>query len=171
MIEILILYSLSKGQNTMYGIAKGIERLFGSLTNPSLGTIQPALKRLEKNKFLTINKFFTDGGKPYYYYSITTEGKEELNNLLLSNNVSNPIQLYPLTRVKLICADVLNNDNKKVMYKYLKGNLIKLAAIGENTLKDEVYKDSSDGRMVINNIVCEAKNLIELIERLEKCPQ
>ena len=49
MIELLILYELSKKVLTMYGVSKEIRREFSVLTTPSYGTIKPALNRLEKS--------------------------------------------------------------------------------------------------------------------------
>ena len=47
MIEILILYILSKYDSTIYKVRKLIEEKFFMYASPSLGTINPALKRLE----------------------------------------------------------------------------------------------------------------------------
>ena len=84
MIELLILYKLSKKVLTMYGISKDIHEDFSVLTTPSYGTIKPALNRLERSGFVKTQKTMSSGGRPSTYYSITSAGKEELNNLLLS---------------------------------------------------------------------------------------
>ena len=58
MIELLILYKLSKKVLTMYGISKDILNSFSVMTTPSFGTIKPALTRLEKAEFVKSQKTF-----------------------------------------------------------------------------------------------------------------
>ena len=111
MIELLILYELSKKVLTMYGISKEIRAEFSVLTTPSYGTIKPALNRLEKAGCVKSQKTMSLGGRPSTYYSLTEKGKDELKNLLLAQPVENPIQFLPTARVKLVCADVLNKDD------------------------------------------------------------
>ena len=48
MIELLILFVLLKRDRTMYSIRKEIINLFGAVSQPSDGTIYPALERLKK---------------------------------------------------------------------------------------------------------------------------
>ena len=71
MIELLILYELSKKTLTMYGISKEINSEFSVLTTPSYGTIKPALKRLEKTSCVRTQKTMSAGGRPSTFYSIT----------------------------------------------------------------------------------------------------
>ena len=171
MHEILILYILSGGQNTMYGLTKYISKLFGSFAKPSFGTIQPALKRLEKKGYVKSDKFFTEGGKPYFYYSVTSDGEKHLREKILKPPFKNPIQLIPETKIKLICSDILEDNEKKSLYKTLKTEFIKLKSETEGILTSEVFSNNHSGRMVIDNTVCEYKNIIDLIEGLEKCLQ
>ena len=168
MHEILILYILLKGQSTMYGISKTVSKLFGYITNPSFGTIQPALKRLEKKSFVKSDKFFTEGGKPYFYYSITPQGKEFLVDKLKSKPSKNPIQLFPEIKIKLTCLDILTSEDKKELCKVLKAEVLKLKTQAESILSAGDYDDNYTGRMVLDNSVCEYKNMYDLIERLEK---
>lgn len=110
MNEILILYTINKSQTTMYGISKFINKNYGSITKPSFGTLQPALKKLEKNKYIFASKFYTDGGKPSFYYSITEEGKQFLKTKLLKNASTNPSQFLSMTKIKLACCDILDEQ-------------------------------------------------------------
>ncbi len=168
MHEILILYILLKGQSTMYGISKTISQMFGYISNPSFGTIQPALKRLEKNNYIKADKFYTEGGKPYFFYSITPDGKEFLVKKLKSKPSKNPIQLYPEIKIKLSCMDVLSETDKKDLCKILKTEVLKLKSGAETILASESYEDNYSARIVLNNAVCEYKNMYDLIEGLEK---
>ena len=152
----------------MYGISKTVSKLFGYITNPSFGTIQPALKRLEKKSFVKSDKFFTEGGKPYFYYSITPQGKEFLVAKLKSKPSKNPIQLFPEIKIKLTCLDILTSEDKKEFCKVLKAEVLKLKTQAESILSAGDYDDNFTGRMVLDNAVCEYKNMYDLIERLEK---
>jgi len=137
MNELLILYLLLKGQSTMYGLAKSLKKYFGSITKPGFGTLQPALKRLEKQDFVKADKFFTEGGKPYYYYSITDSGKELLKKRIMEKTSLNPIHFCSAARIKLACSDILENLEKKELYERLKVGMIKLKDEAEKSLKDE----------------------------------
>ena len=168
MHEILILYFLTKSQNTMYGLAKSITKYFGYVSNPSFGTLQPALKRLEKKGCVTSSKFFTTGGKPSFYYSITPEGQAFLKHKLLAKPSKNPIQLYPETRIKIACSDFLDDKSRKDMFTAIKPELLKLKNTSEGIMTSEIYDDNFCGKMILDDAVCCYKNLYELVERLEK---
>lgn len=171
MAEILILYLLLKGQNTMYGLSKSLTRFFGSLTAPGFGTLQPALKRLEMRGFLKSDKFITDGGKPYYYYNITDSGKDFLESELMSKISSNPVQMIPAVKIRLVCSDILDTDKRKSLCTALKTEVLKVANAAEKALKNEIFDSNYAGKMVLDNTVCEYKNLYNLIEGIEKCLQ
>lgn len=162
MIELLILHELNQKVLTMYGISKEIHTEFSVLTTPSYGTIKPALNRLEKSGFIKTQKTMSSGGRPSTYYSITTQGKEELKKLILLPPLENPIQFLPSARIKLFCADILDNDEQKELFK-----ILKLKA--ENILIDTkimLEKRSTDfyPKMVFDNLTCEYKNFISLLE-------
>lgn len=171
MNETLILYTLLKDHSTMYGLSKTITKAFGFIINPSFGTLQPALKRLEKKNFVKSDKFYTDGGKPYYYYSITAEGKDYLKKKLLSKFSSNPIQLIPEIKLRAICSDMLENNEKSVIYKSMLESLNSLKSKAEFILKSDTYNDNYTGRIVLDSSICEYKNLIDMIKGLDKCLQ
>ena len=167
MNEILILYILSKNQTTMYGLSKYINKNFGSITKPGFGTLQPALKKLESKKFIFSSKFYTDGGKPYFYYSVTQEGLSYLKDKLLKDNSSNPIQFLPMIKIKLSCSDFLDCSDQINMFRMIKSKLLKLKSEAENSLTDNVIQNGCYS-VVLNNVVCEYKNLITLVEGFER---
>ena len=166
MNEILILYILNKSQTTMYGLSKCINKNYGSITKPSFGTLQPALKKLEGKKYIFSSKFYTEGGKPYFYYSVTEEGLSYLKEKLLRNTSLNPTQFISMTKIKIACADILNDTEKKELFKNLKTGLTKLKTETEQALSENWTKNTYH-RLVLNNPVCEYKNLIDLIEELK----
>ncbi len=162
MIELLILHELNKKVLTMYGISKEIRLEFSVLTTPSYGTIKPALTRLEKAGFIKTQKTMSNGGRPSTYYSITSYGKDELKRLILLPPLENPIQFLPNARVKLFCADILEKEEQLELFKILK---LKSECILLDT-KNMLEARNSDfyPKMVFDNLVCEYKNFISLLE-------
>lgn len=168
MIELLVLYILTKRDFTMYAIHKMIENEFAPFTRPSFGAIKPALTRLEVNGFLTTRKMMSDGGKLSVFYSITKEGKAELSRLLTESLSENPLQFLSNARVKLSCAEYLSAEQKEEMFFDLKTLALKYKFDAENILNDEYNKLSFYQKIVLDNAVCEYANLITIIEGFEK---
>ena len=165
MIELLILFELNRKILTMYGVSKSIKEDFSVLTTPSYGTIKPALKRLENSGFVRTQREMSKGGRPSVYYSITDNGAQELKRLILSPPLDNPIQFLPAARIKLACADILDSSEQTDMLRQLK---IKAESIMIDTNNLMNTKDLSYyPRMVFDNLMCEYKNLISLIEGFE----
>lgn len=171
MTEILILYLLLKGQNTMYGLSKSVKKLFGVITNPGFGTIQPALRRLEKNGYVKSDKYMTDGGKPYYYYNINENGKDFLKTQLLANIADNPVKLIPSVKIRLMCQDILDIQKQKELCRIIKTELLKVLNLSEKAQKGGYFDDNFSAKMVLDNTICEYKNLLNLVEGIEKCLQ
>lgn len=150
----------------MYGLSKCINKNYGSITKPSFGTLQPALKKLEKKKYIFSSKFYTDGGKPYFYYSVTEEGLSYLKEKLLKNTSTNPTQFVSMTKIKISCSDILNDSEREQLFNMLKTNLLKLKTETEQALSENWTKNTYH-KIVLNNTICEYKNLIDLIEELK----
>ncbi len=168
MIDLLILYILTKRDFTMYAIHKSILVEFAPFTTPSFGAIKPALRRLEANGALTTRKMMSEGGKLSVYYSITKEGKKELERLLLEDLSDNPLQFLSNARVKLSCAEVLESEDKAEMFLSLKLLAAKFRADAEGILNDEYTKLNFYQRIILDNAFCEFGNLITIIEGFEK---
>lgn len=166
MIELLILNELTKKVLTMYGISKEIHTSFSVLTTPSFGTIKPALTRLQKSGFVKSQKTMSKGGRPSVYYSITNEGREELTKLLLSNPAENPVHFLTTARIRIACADFLNKNEQIELFKLLK-HKSESVMFDTKKLIDSKENDFYT-KMVYDNIVCEYKNLISLLEGLER---
>lgn len=165
MIELLILFQLNNKVLTMYGISKEIRKSFSVLTTPSYGTIKPALIRLEKSGFVVTQKTMSSGGRPSTYYSITNAGRNELECLILATPQDNPIQFLTMSRIKLACADVLDYEQQKILFKELKLKAESLLVDTQNMLGSKEL--SFYPRMVFDNLICEYKNFISLVEGFE----
>lgn len=166
MIELLILFELNKKVLTMYGVSKEIMKEFSVLTTPSYGTIKPALNRLEKSGYVKTQKSMSSGGRPSTYYSITKEGIEEIKSLILQQPLDNPIQFLPFARVRLACADVLGISEQKELFKLLKIKAESIAIDIKNLLDSNTLDFFH--KMVFDNLICEYKNFISLLEGFER---
>ncbi|MBE7711470.1 MAG: PadR family transcriptional regulator [Cyanobacteria bacterium SIG31] len=166
MIELLILYKLSGKVLTMYGISKDIHEEFSVLTTPSFGTIKPALTRLEKNGYVKGQKTMSSGGRPSIYYSITKDGVEELRRLMTSPLQENPIQFLTTARIRLSCAEVLDKNMQLEMFKLLKNKAESIVIDTKNKVANNKLGFYSE--MVFDNLICECKNLISLVEGFER---
>ena len=165
MIELLILFELSKKVLTMYGVSKEIRSDFSVLTTPSYGTIKPALNRLQRDGFIKTQKSITTGGRPSNYYSITNEGITELKRLIVEPPLKNPIQFLPMARVKLACADILDSEAQLGMLNSLKLKAESILVDTNNLLNSKQLPFYP--KMVFDNLTCEYKNFISLIEGFE----
>lgn len=167
MIELLVLYVLSIREMTMYAILKHIISVFGAYTQPSFGAIKPALTRLEKTGFLCSRKAMSDGGKLSCFYSITQTGREELKKLILEKASNNPLQFQSTTGIKISCASYLAKDERGKLFLHLKTKAQEHKFKAENILNSEKSLTFYQ-RIILDNTIVEYKNLITLIENLEK---
>lgn len=168
MIELLILYVLSKRELTMYAALKQILDNFAAFTHPSFGAVKPALTRLEKANFIRVRKAISDGGKLSGFYSVTQEGLEELKKLLLEKISSNPLQFCSTSKIKLSCAAFLAKDERKILFANIKSMAQDHIYTSEVILNNEYNTLSFYQKIILDNTICEYKNLISLIESLEK---
>ena len=166
MIYILILYELTKKVYTMYGLSKEIRTKLSALTLPSIGTIKPALVRLEASGFIMSQKTFSKGGRPSVYYSIKAEGRTVLNSLLKTPIKNNPAQFLTDARIRLFCADILSTSEFKELLSGLKGQAEILYNAASKAAEDN--DENFYPKMVFNNLSCEYKNFISLLEGIER---
>ncbi len=167
MIELLVLYVLSEKEMTMYAVLKHILEFFGTFTKPSFGAVKPALTRLENTGFIRSRKSMSDGGKLSGFYSITSEGREELKKLILEKVSDNPLQFKSVANVKLSCASYLAKDERTKLFFQLKTKALEHKFYAENILNKEKSLTFYQ-RIILDNTIVEYKNFITLIENLEK---
>ncbi len=165
MIELLILFELNRRVLTMYGVSKAIRDSFSVLTTPSYGTIKPALNRLEVGGFVKTQKSMSAGGRPSTYYSLTKDGEQELKRLIIEPPLENPIQFLTSARIKLACSDVLSSDEQRKLFRQLKNKAESILIDTKNMINSKEL--SFYPRMVFDNLMCEYKNFITLIEGFE----
>lgn len=168
MIELMILYILLNHDLTMYAIHKRINENFLAYTSPSFGAVKPALVRLEKQGCITSAKIMSEGGKLSVFYSITKDGVKELRNLLLKPLSQNPLQFLSDARIKLSCISFLDASDSEEVFFDIKSNALLHKVNAEKILADEYTPLTFQQRMVLDNVICEYKNFVSLVEGLEK---
>lgn len=168
MLNILILYVLLKRDLTMYSIHKRIADNFLPYTTPSFGAIKPALVKLEASGCITSSKLMSDGGKLSIYYSITKDGVKELKNLMLKPFSSNPLQFMSDARIKLSCLSCLDKQDMADVFENIKSNALVHKLNAEKILADDYTPVTFYQKIVLDNVICEYKNFISMVEGLEK---
>lgn len=167
MIELLILYVLSEREMTMYAILNRILAVFGAFTQPSFGAIKPALTRLEKMGCIKSRKAMSEGGKLSGFYSFTPISHGKLKEMILEKISNNPLQFHSAACIKIACASYLSKDEISELFAHLKTKAQEHKFSAENTLNNEKSLTFYQ-RIIIDNSIVEYKNLITLIENLEK---
>ena len=163
MIEAVILYVLNRYDATIYRVAKIIDELFFAYLKSSSGTINPALKRLEKLGCVQYFEKMTDGGMLSKTYSITPEGKKHLKELLLSFNQINPYHVVSEAKIAIFCSDFLSvseyNEFKENLLNNLELHKIKL----QNGLKNEYISLKEQQKRSVEITLDELNELIKIL--------
>ena len=163
MIEAVILYVLDKYDATIYRVARIIDELFFAFLKSSTGTINPALKRLEKSGCVQYIEKMSDGGMLSKTYSITLEGKKHLKELLLSFNQINPYHVVNEAKIAIFCSDILSVaeyvEFKENMLNNLELHKIKL----QNGLKNEYINLKEQQKKSVEITIENIESLIKIL--------
>ena len=167
MIEILILYIIRKSEKTIYGIRKDIIELFGTFTEPSIGTIYPALHRLEDEKAVSLTTRMSEGGKKSSYYSITPKGTELFRKMFFHAGSDNPSLFFTHVQARLGTMGILSREDKiKFVNETLRKTDIFLFGL-EKKLEDEFIELDYYQRKLHERTVNELKSLMEFVKNLD----
>jgi DNA-binding PadR family transcriptional regulator len=145
MLDNIILGLLLFKSLSIYRIKKAIEQYVSFFYSPSYGNIIPALKKLEKNKFVSVKEVIVNG-RNNKEYTITGKGREEFK-LWLSEEISIGktqnealLRLYFLTelpvkkRLEILCDYIAK----------LKDTIKELKAVESETKKMQVPEKFSE---------------------------
>lgn len=80
-LDMLILKAVSGASLHGFGIARWIESVTGDRLTVEEGALYPALHRMEKRGSLTSEWRKTDRGRRARFYRLTTQGRDELEEL------------------------------------------------------------------------------------------
>jgi PadR family transcriptional regulator PadR len=93
-LDLLILKTLTAEPAHGWGIAKRILLLSGDVLSVGQGSLYPALHRLEHQGWITAEWKDSNLGRPAKFYSLTREGKKQLERELRSwERLSSAVQL------------------------------------------------------------------------------
>lgn len=168
MIELLILYVLTRREFTMYGISKEIGSRFDVYTRPSFGALKPALRKLISDGFLDARKSMSEGGKLSVYYSLTKDGEQELRRLIQTKLTSNPLQFISNAKIKLSMADLLTKEERSELFLHIKTLAAEFKLAAERILNDEYTEKNFYQRILLDNSSVQYSNLITILEGFEK---
>jgi transcriptional regulator len=93
-LDLLILKTISRESLHGWGIAKRIQVLSGEVLSVGQGSLYPALHRLEHQGWITAEWKDSDLGRSAKFYSLTREGKKQLDRELKTwDRLSSAVQL------------------------------------------------------------------------------
>jgi len=93
-LDLLILKTLAREQMHGWAISKKIQLLSGDVLAVQQGSLYPALHRLEQQGWITAEWKGTDQGRSGKFYTLTREGKRQLERELESwNRLSSAVGL------------------------------------------------------------------------------
>ena len=81
-LDLLILKTLARGPVHGWGIAKRIKQLSDDVLSVGQGSLYPALHRLEQQGWISAEWRDSDLGRSAKFYSLTREGKKQLESEL-----------------------------------------------------------------------------------------
>jgi len=83
-VDLLILKTIHRGPLHGWGIAKRIQLVSGDVLSVGQGSLYPALHRLEQQGWISAEWKDSDLGRPAKFYSLTREGRKQLERELKS---------------------------------------------------------------------------------------
>ncbi len=167
MIEILIIYVLSKHETTIYGIRKGIIDYFGIYTKPSVGAIYPALKKLLKENAVVVNERISEGGKKSSYYSLTKTSMKYLKKIFYSSLSENPSLFYTQLMVRICAFGILTSDERKKFILEFSKKIEIYQFETKNKLKDEYLNLDYYQKQLLTRTYNELETLNNFLKNLQ----
>lgn len=163
MLELLILYILNKYDCTIYKIQKLIEDMFFIFSCPSLGAINPALKRLETLGCVEFTSFMSEGGKLSKTYKITPFGLKYLRESISLFDFKNQAHLINNAGVCIAISDVLDAEQKEKFNSLIQSKLKILKIDIENKLNDPYILYTEKQKEVLRASIKEIDELIKIV--------
>lgn len=93
-LDLLILKTIARDSLHGWGIAKRIQALSGDVLSVGQGSLYPALHRLEQQGWIQAEWRDSDLGRSAKFYSLTRDGRKQLERELASwNRLSSAVRL------------------------------------------------------------------------------
>lgn len=163
MIEIVILYVLNRYDGSIYRIQKVIDELFFPYLKTSSGTVNPAIKRLEKMGCVDCHDKMSEGGMLTKIYSINQTGKKHLTELLQTITFTNPYYVVNDAKIALFCSSVLSVNELLTFKENLLNNLELYKIKLERGLKNEYIELDNIQKQVVEMTLSDVNGLIKLL--------
>ena len=164
MTEILILYILIKYDATIYKIKKLIEEKFFMYASPSLGAINPALKKLEELSCVEFESKMSDGGMLSKTYKITPFGQKYLKSIISSYKFKNKAHILNNASILVCISDILDDEDKKELIKNCLNNLLILRAETVSALENPYNLYTEMQKQTIGTNLLAIEKLIEVMQ-------
>ena len=165
MLELLILYILNKYDCTRYNIQNLIEEMFFIFSCPSLGAINPALRRLENMGCVEYSSSMSDGGKLSKRYKITPFGLKYLKEAIALFDFKNNAHMLNNAKVCISLSDILDNKQKED-FDFLIANKLKILKKDvETRLSDPYILYTEIQRKILEKTIKEINELILIVEK------
>lgn len=168
MIELLILYSLKDRERTLYALRSDIMEKFGCFTRPSVGTIHPAMKRLQECNAVTVRKDFSQGGKKSTFYSLAMHWQKKFRDLFFSPLSDNPTNFYTELQTRIAVMSLLDEDLKET---FIDDALLKLESFLldlKNTAEDEYIKFDDIQFALLKKNIADVESYKQFMESLRE---
>ena len=117
MMDKIILGLLSKKKLTTYDIKSAMEKSISNFYSNSFGSINPAIKKLEKNKMITCSEL-VENGRLKKIYQTTKKGKENYQSWIKEPIKQGRLKDEVLIRIFFL-ADSDKEQQKKLIQDYL----------------------------------------------------
>ena len=166
MIEILILYVLSKKDRTIYSIRKDIINFFGAFARPSIGTIAPALKRLEAENAVSRSEKISEGGRKSCFYSISSKGLSVFKKYFFDSKKNNPSLFYADINARLGTIGLLKPQERKLFIEQSLRSIDIMIFEIQKQLEDEFLPLDAFQTKLLNRIMTELKSLKNYMQNL-----
>ena len=167
MIELLILYSLRNRERTMYSLRSDIIEKFGYFTKPSIGTIHPALKRLEEASVVSNRTDYSQGGKKSTFWSLSMHWQKKFNDLFFTPLSENPTQFFTEVQSRIAVMSLLDDDLKETFIKDIQIRLESFLLDLQNALDDEYTSYDKYQLALLKKNIADVQNYKNFITSLE----
>lgn len=167
MIELLILYSLRNRERTMYSLRSDIIEKFGYFTKPSIGTIHPALKRLEEASVVSNRTDYSQGGKKSTFWSLSMHWQKKFNDLFFTPLSENPTQFFTEMQSRIAVMSLLDDDLKETFIKDIQIRLESFLLDLQNALDDEYTSYDKYQLALLKKNIADVQNYKNFITSLE----
>ena len=167
MIELLILYSLKNRERTLYSLRSDIIEKFGYFTKPSIGTIHPALKRLEKANVVSNRTNYSEGGKKSTYWSLSMHWQKKFHDMFFMPLSENPTQFFTEIQSRIAVMSMLDNDLKETFIKDIQIKLESFLLDLQNALDDEYTNYDKYQLSLLKKNIADIQNYQNFINSLE----